>query len=411
MRKVLYISGSRADYGPARRVLQAIQDDPALSLSILVTGMHLDPVHGETWQEIAADRFTIAERVYGHVTGDSLAAMGASVGLYLYGMSQAIARIQPNIVLVLGDRGEQLAGAMAAAFQNIVVVHLCGGSISGSIDDSIRHAITKFAHYHLPAFEGHARRIIQMGEDPARVRVVGLPGGDIRPDVTFSHDDICVEFGLAPDRPYFLVIQHSVTHSQAEAGEQIIETLEAVASLDYPTLLANPNNDAGGRVILTKMQEYAERYTHLHILLPPRSRERFASIMAHAGVLIGNSSSGIVEAMSVGLPVVNVGDRQRGREHMACLLNVGYDRAEISQAIETALHDRDYQQRLTGFTSQRVGHNTAAEVVDCLRSLDLHIGTYLKAFFDLPVQGNIAMVKGKIAETGLDLTHHQEGAM
>ena len=128
MRKALYISGSRADYGPARRVLQAIQADPELALNVLVTGMHLDPVHGETWQEIAADGFTIVERVYGHVTGDSLIAMAASVGLYLYGMSQAIARIQPDIVLVLGDRGEQLAGAIAAAFQNIVLVHLCGGA-------------------------------------------------------------------------------------------------------------------------------------------------------------------------------------------------------------------------------------------------------------------------------------------
>jgi len=401
MRKVLYISGSRADYGPVRRVLQAIQADPDLDLSILVTGMHLDPAHGETWQEIDADGFTIAERVYGHVTGDSLAAMGASVGLYLYGMSQTIARIQPDIVLVLGDRGEQLAGAMAAAFQNIVVVHLCGGSISGSIDDSIRHAITKFAHYHLPAFEEHARRIIQMGEDPARVRVVGLPGGDIRPDVAFSREQICTELALPPTQLYLLVIQHSVTHSQAEAGKQITETLEAVAALDFPTLLANPNDDAGGRVILAKMKEYSERYAHLHILPPQCSRERFASIMAHAGVLIGNSSSGIVEAMSVSLPVVNIGNRQRGREHMACLLNVGYDRAEIRQVIETALSDA-YRQQLADFASQMMVRDTAAEVVDCLRSLDLHIGTHRKAFFDLPVQGNIPIVKERATETMMD---------
>ena len=337
MRQVLYISGSRADYGPARRVLQAIQADPKLALSILVTGMHLDPVHGETWHEIAADGFTIAECVHGRVTGDSLTAMAASVGLYLYGMSQAIARIRPDIVLVLGDRGEQLAGAMAGAFLNIVVVHLCGGSISGSIDDSVRHAITKFAHYHLPAFEEHARCISQMGEDPATVRVVGLPGGDIRPDVTISRDEICTELGLPPDRPYLLVIQHSVTHSQAEASQQIAETLEAVVALGYPTLLANPNDDAGGRAILAKMREYAERYAYLHILPPQCSRERFASIMAHAGALVGNSSAGIVEAMSVGLPVVNIGDRQRGREYLAYLLNIGYDRAQIRQAVETAL--------------------------------------------------------------------------
>ena len=381
MRHVLYISGSRADYGPSRRVLLAINQDQELKLSILVTGMHLDPAHGETWQEIARDGFTIAERVYGRVIGDTLEAMSASVGLYLFGMSQAISRIRPDIVMVLGDRGEQLAGAMAAAFQNIVVVHLCGGSLSGSIDDSIRHAITKFAHYHLPAFDEHAQRIIQMGEDPATVKVVGLPGGDLRPDVTFSREQICAEYGLPLDRPYMLVIQHSVTHSQADTGDQIIETLEAVAASGYPTLLANPNDDAGGRVILEKMNEYAEHHPHLRLLYPPRSREKIASIMAHAGVLIGNSSSAIVEAMSVGLPVVNIGGRQSGREHLSCWLNVGYARDQIRSAINTALHDQAYRRQLNDFTNQLTTLDTPTLVTNILRSIDLDLAQHPKRFY------------------------------
>ena len=171
-RKVLYVSGSRADYGPARRVLKAIDRAPDLTLRIVATGMHLDPVHGETWREIAADGFDIAERIDARVPGDTLAAMAASVGRCLCGMSQAMERLRPDVVLVLGDRGEMLAGAMAAAFLNIPVAHLCGGSLSGSIDDSIRHAITKFAHCHLVACEEFRRRVIQMGEDPEMVRVV-----------------------------------------------------------------------------------------------------------------------------------------------------------------------------------------------------------------------------------------------
>lgn len=384
MRRVLYISGSRADYGPARRVLKAIQASPELELDVLVTGMHLDPVHGETWQEIAADGLNIESQVDGHLPGDSLAAMGASVGQYLSGMSHAIAEIKPDVVLVLGDRGEQLAGAMAAAFQNIVVVHLCGGSVSGSIDDSIRHAITKFSHFHLPAFEEHARRIVQMGEDPATVRVVGLPGGDLRPDVTMSAEKVRADLGLPPDIPYLLVVQHSVTHSQNHVEKQITETLEAVAGLGYPALLANPNDDAGGRVILAKMEEYAGRYDHLHILEPQRSRQRFASIMAHAGAMVGNSSSGIVEAMSVGLPVVNVGDRQRGREHLACLLNTGYDRQQIRQAIETALQGKEYRRRLAAFSSQIKSRDTAAEVTRFLCELDTRAAARPKRFVDLP---------------------------
>lgn len=384
MRRVLYISGSRADYGPARSVLRAIRDASDLDLSILVTGMHLDPQHGETWREIVADGFEIADRVPGRLSGDSPAIMAASMGLYLHGMSLSMARLQPDIVLVLGDRSEQLAGAMAAAFQNIVVVHLCGGTLSGSIDDSIRHAITKFAHYHLPGFEEAAKRIIQMGEPPNTVHVIGLPGGDIRPDVKFSREDICAEYHLPFDQKYLLVIQHSVTHAQEEAKVQIKETLEALAGMKYPSLLANPNDDAGGRSILAMMQEYAARSQHLHILSPPRSREKFASIMAHAGALIGNSSSAVVEAMSVGLPVVNIGERQQGREHLACWKNTPHQRDEIKRSIDQALHDKSYHLKLSEI-SQTISKQHASQqeqVVRLLKSLNLACANHHKPFYE-----------------------------
>ncbi|HUT25699.1 MAG TPA: UDP-N-acetylglucosamine 2-epimerase [Sumerlaeia bacterium] len=394
-RKVLYVSGSRADYGPARRVLKAIDRAADLDLSLLVTGMHLDSVHGETWSEIEADGFRIAGRIEARASGDTLAAMAASVGRCLCGMSEAMGRLRPDIVVVLGDRGEMLAGAMAAAFLNIPVVHLCGGTLSGSIDDSIRHAVTKFAHCHLVACEEFARRVIQMGEEPETVRVVGLPGGDIRPDVAFSREEIAAEYSLPPDRPYLLVIQHAVTHSREAAAEQITETLEAVSDLGLPVLLANPNDDAGGRVILVKMREYAERYPNLRILEPPRDRERFASIMAHAGVLVGNSSCGTVEAMSVGLPVVNIGDRQRGREATSCMLNAGYDRGEIGKAIGEALHDAAYRQRLASFRSELIAHNTPGEVVKCLQTLDLSCAARPKTFCDLRGMGFEELGKGR----------------
>jgi UDP-N-acetylglucosamine 2-epimerase (non-hydrolysing)/GDP/UDP-N,N'-diacetylbacillosamine 2-epimerase (hydrolysing) len=383
VRHVLYISGTRADYGPARRVLQAIRATPKLELSVLVCGMHLDPLHGETWQEIARDGFSIAGRVYGRVAGDSLTSMAASVGLYLYNMSQIIAQRHPDIVLVLGDRGEQLAAAMAAAFQNIVVVHLCGGSLSGSIDDSIRHALTKFAHYHLPASEEHAQRIIQMGEDPARVKVVGLPGGDLRPEAIFTPEEICAVYKLPANKPYLLVIQHPVTQSAELAAAQITETLEAVATLPYPTLLANPNDDAGGRAILTVMQQYANRYPHIQILPPVLSRERFASLMLHAGVQVGNSSSGIVEAMSIRLAVVNIGERQRGREHLSCTINVPHEREQIRLAIESALHNPDYRQRLAEFQSPLIRPDTPEQVAEFLCALDPGVAKSPKPFLDL----------------------------
>ena len=381
MRSVLYISGTRADYGPLRSTLQAIQAADDLDLKVLVTGMHLDPLHGETWREIEQDGFTIADRVYGRLTGDSLGTMAASVGLMLFGMSHAMERLDPDIVLVLGDRGEMLAGAMAGAFSNRAVVHLCGGSVSGSIDDSIRHAITKFAHFHMPAYEEFAERIIQMGEDPDRVWLVGLPGGDIRSDVVFSREQICADLGLPLDDPYIMVIQHPVTHSTQDAEAHIVETLEAVKEAGLPTLLANPNDDAGGRAILQKMQEYARQHPLIRVLEPVRSRQRFSSVLAHAGCLVGNSSCGTVEAMSVELPVVNVGDRQRGREATSCMLNVDNERGAILWAIQECLGDGEYRQRLRSFSSNLIARDTPSAVVEHLRTLDPSAGQRPKPVF------------------------------
>jgi len=381
-RKIVYISGTRADYGPARRMLLAIANESDIELSILVTGMHLDPQHGETWQEIEADGFTITDKVLGRVTGDSLQAMSASIGLYLYSMSTAFAKTQPDIVMVLGDRGEMLAAAIAAAYQNIPVVHLCGGTISGSIDDSVRHAITKFAHFHLPAFQEGVQRIIQMGEDPAHVMLVGLPGADIKPDITFSRDQICQEYKIPHDQPYLLVIQHSVTNSQEQSSLQAVETMEALVELEYPVLLANPNDDAGGRAIFNVMKEYADRYQNLIILPPPASRQKFASVMAHAAVLVGNSSSGVVEAMSVGLPVVNIGHRQKGREHLSCWVNTDHERSAIKRAILTALTDKVYRNKLNRLISENVFDNeiTNQRVIMVLKNIDLNIAKNGKTF-------------------------------
>ncbi len=388
MRKILYISGTRADYGPARSILKAIDASPELELYILVTGMHLDPTHGNTWHEIENDGFNIIERVHKKAKGDSLNTMVASIGDYLVGISQTIERLNPNITLVLGDRGEMLAGAMAAAFQNITVVHLCGGSISGSIDDSIRHAITKFSHYHLPASDEQAKRIAQMGESPENIFIVGLPGGDIRPDIALSRETICANYSLPIDQPYLLIIQHSVTHSQDQVRKQIVEILEAVVSANYPTLLAYPNDDAGGRVILEELISYTKRYEHIQLLPTPRSRELFASIMAHAGALVGNSSSGTVEAMSVRLPVVNIGDRQRGRESQSYMINVDYDRDAILKAIEVALHDKDYRQGLAKYISPLISVDTPAKVVEVLCTLDINTANKPKPFINIAVDTN-----------------------
>jgi GDP/UDP-N,N'-diacetylbacillosamine 2-epimerase (hydrolysing) len=383
LRKILYISGTRADYGPARRLLLDLNNDPDFDLGILVMGMHLDPIHGETWREIEKDGLNIVDKIYGRLSGDSLASMAGSIGLYLFGISVAIEKHTPDIVLVLGDRGEQLAGAMAAAYQNKVVVHLCGGTLSGSIDDTIRHAITKFSHYHFPPFDSAKNRIIQLGENPQNIFQFGLPGGNLSRDVKFSKPEILKMLNFDKTQPYLLVIQHSVTHSQPDVENQIIETLEAFTGKQYNVLLANANDDAGGKIINIKMKEYSDKYSNFRILEPPQSRELFASIMAHAEVLVGNSSSGIVEAMSVKTPVVNIGDRQKGRENLGFLISSNYDRRQISQAIDKALGDEKFTAEFRLFISSNFENDTETLICNKLKSISLDIGNKGKIFFNL----------------------------
>ena len=215
--------------------------------------------------------------------------------------------------------------------------------------------------------------------------MVGLPGNDIRSDITFTRDEVCSQLNLPLDMPYILVLQHSVTHTYTEVSMQIEETLQAVCSLKNPILLANPNDDAGGRVILAKMKEYASRYRNIHILPPVSSRELFASIMFRSGVLVGNSSTGVVEAMSIGLPVVNIGDRQSGREHLARMINVDYDSTSIRDAIQKALHDTNYRSELEDFCKNMSWLDTPTEVIKCLLAVDLDVALSPKSFVDLPI--------------------------
>jgi GDP/UDP-N,N'-diacetylbacillosamine 2-epimerase (hydrolysing) len=220
-----------------------------------------------------------------------------------------------------------------------------------------------------------------MGENPETVHIAGLPGGDPRPDVLFSKEQICADYGLSPEESYLLVVQHPVTHSVDNVELQILETLEAVTQSGYEALLANPNDDAGGRLILQKMIEFASRNSRLHLLPPVASRERFVSILAYAGALVGNSSQGIVEAMCLGTPVINIGDRQRGREHLACMLSTDYNRDEICRAIDNAFHDSSYLRKLSSFKSPLIADTEKIVTTELLQA-DLRIARHPKLFHD-----------------------------
>ncbi len=357
MRRILAVTGTRAEYGILRPVFRAIQAHPALELGVLVTGMHLSPEFGLTVREIEEDGFPIAARVDMLLSGDTGGAMAKSLGVGLIGMAQALEALRPDMALVLGDRGEPLAAAIAAVHLNIPVAHLHGGEVTcgGMVDDAVRWAITSFAHLHLAATEASAERLLRQGEDPWRVRVVGAPGLDAALQTPLrSRRELADRYGMDPDRPWLLAVQHPVTAEAERAGEQMVETMEALAALGLPTVLVHPNADAGSGA----MVEVIRRYSEPHIRAFPSLRD-YLSLLKEAAALVGNSSSGIIEAPSLGTPAINIGARQAGRERGDNVIDVGHDRNAIVAAVRRALEDEEFR-RLVSRRRNPYGDGRAA---------------------------------------------------
>jgi UDP-N-acetylglucosamine 2-epimerase (non-hydrolysing)/GDP/UDP-N,N'-diacetylbacillosamine 2-epimerase (hydrolysing) len=345
MRKIIAVTGSRADYGILRSVLYAIRRHKSLKVSLIVTCMHLDEQFGYTLEEIKKDGFAIAGTVDILTQSDTLASMAQAVGRGIIGIAEILKKKKPDILLVNTDRFETLAAAIAGAFMNIPVAHMHGGEVSGSIDESIRHAITKFAHIHFPSTKENAKRIIRLGEDPKRVFVVGAAGlGFILSKKLLPPKAIFQKYKLDSKRPIFLVVQHPVTTEVGQSARQIRQTLEAITEIKEQTVIIYPNADAGGRAMIRTIKKYL-RYSFIKAYksLPHLD---YLSLMRVAKVMIGNSSSGIIEAPSFKLPVVNIGTRQDGRQRASNVIDVGYNKKEILVGIHKALYERKFLRRL-----------------------------------------------------------------
>lgn len=376
MRRIAYVSGTRADFGLLANTLCAAAADPRLQIEICVTGMHLLPQYGATVNEIEASGLPIMARVPVELDGGGGASMARALGHTLIGLTDVLATALPDAVLLLGDRGEMLAGALAALHMNIPIFHLHGGERSGTIDESVRHAISKIAHYHLVSTAGARERLIRMGELPERIFITGAPGLDGLLQVTASsRDQLCIAHNFDSARPVALLLFHPVVQEATAAGQQAAALLSAVAAEGLQALCLVPNADAGGAAIRTVLQDYAcdrdiRVITHLQ-------RDVFVSWMAAADIMLGNSSSGIIEAASLGLPVVNIGSRQAGRERSGntvdCPPEVNAIRSAIGKAM--ALRGRKFHNVYgDGAASQRI--------VDLLAtlSLDPHILDKMNAY-------------------------------
>ena len=335
-RHVVYVTGTRADYGLMRRTLQAVAAHPGLSLSLVVTGMHLDDTFGNTVREIEADGFPIVSRVP-IAPGDGGGAMARGIATMIAGFTDAFERARPDVVLLLGDRGEMLAGAIAAAHLNIAVAHIHGGERSGTIDEPVRHAISKLSHIHLAATAESRDRLVRMGEDPGRVVTVGAPGlVGLTDEPDGDRTALATGVGFDATRPIALMLYHPV-HSEAEnAADGVALVLDQLAAAGLQVLALMPNSDSGGAAIRARLEQAAagSNWLSLHTHL---ERPRFVAWMRAADVMVGNSSSGIIEAATFGTPVVNVGPRQQLRERNRNVVDVALDGPAVRGAIEEAL--------------------------------------------------------------------------
>ena len=340
-RRICYVSGTRADFGLMQSTLRAIQAHPALRLEIVATGMHLSAAHGNTVRDIEGSGLPIRATVPVDMEPATGATMARNIGRMLQAFSTLWEEQPPDIVLLLGDRGEMLAGALAAIHLNIPVAHIHGGERSGTVDEPVRHAITKLAHLHFTATSDARERVVRMGESPQRVWVTGAPGLDgLKELATRSRAELAREAGFDAARPMALFVFHPVLQEADAAGTQACAILDALAAQGVQVMALLPNADAGSEGIRTVLQQRgAGGSLRLATHLP---RAEFASWMAAADVMVGNSSAGIIEAATFGTPVVNIGLRQNQRERNANVTDCGVEAPAVDAAVRQALGHGKY---------------------------------------------------------------------
>jgi GDP/UDP-N,N'-diacetylbacillosamine 2-epimerase (hydrolysing) len=384
-RKICVVTGSRADYGLLRWVMEGIRQRPAIALQLVATGMHLSPTFGSTYREIEADGFTIDARVDMELESDSATGIAHSMGAGVSGMAKAFESLAPDIVVLLGDRFEMLSASVAATVSRIPMAHLHGGETTeGAFDEGIRHAITKLAHLHFVAAEEYRRRVIQLGEQPERVFLVGGLGIDsIRRLPLLDRKPLESELGVELGPKSLMVTFHPATLEKSSAARQMRELLAALDALEDTTLIFTMTNaDPEGRGLFDVVTEFVS--TH------PRARAftslgqlRYLSCIAQVDGVVGNSSSGLIEVPAFQKGTVNIGDRQRGRLKAASVIDCAPDRAAITGAIAT-LYSPAFQQSLASVKNPYGEGGASDRIVQILAEHPLD-GLLKKPFHDLPL--------------------------
>lgn len=381
-RTIAVFTGSRAEYGLLYWLLKELKGCRSARLQLIVSGMHLSKDFGDTWRQIEADGFSIDSKVEMLLSSDTPVGIAKSVGLGTIGLADSLQNLSPDILVILGDRFEALAAAQTAMLMGIPIAHLHGGEITeGAYDDTIRHAITKMASLHFVAAEPYRKRVIQMGEAPDSVFNVGALGLEhvLRtPRLTLS--ELAQDLSFPLRKPFFMVTYHPVTLLDEDPRQGMAELLEALDRFpEHQVILTYPNADNGGRAIIPMLGEYARNNPQRVLAIQSMGSKRYLSALAESAAVIGNSSSGIIEAPSFGVPTVNIGTRQQGRLAAESVLHCAPQAQSIATCISRALSAEHLS--LSAKKSNPYGQGrTARQIVQVLRRADL---TKPKTFFNL----------------------------
>lgn len=382
-RKICVITGARADYGLVRWVMQGIKDDPELKLQVIAAGMHLSPEFGRTYREIEKDGFQVDRKVEMLTSSDTAVGIAKSMGLGLIGFADALNDLKPDLIVVLGDRFEIFSAVAAALVARIPVAHLHGGETTeGAFDEALRHSITKMSHLHFVAAEEYRQRVIQLGEQPDRVFLVGGLGIDgIKRLKLLDRTELEHSLGFKLGQKNLLITFHPVTLEDSTADDQMTELLAALAGLDDTQLIFTmPNADTDGRSLIRMVEQFVAQHANARAY-SSLGQLRYLSCVSHVDGVVGNSSSGLAEVPSLRKGTINIGDRQRGRLQASSVINCRPNRAEITAAVKK-LYSMEFQSIVAGVTSPYGDGGASELVLRTIKNFALE-GLAKKAFYDL----------------------------
>ncbi|WP_417821478.1 UDP-N-acetylglucosamine 2-epimerase [Terasakiella sp.] len=385
-KKICVVTGTRAEYGLLSNLMSLLRNSPDFTLQLIVTGTHLSQKHGMTVNEIVADGYKIDEQVFLPFSGDTPLNTALMAAQALDGIAHAYSRLAPDLVILLGDRYEIASAAFAALYLQIPIAHIHGGERSeGVIDEAIRHSITKTANLHFTATELYRNRVLQLGEDPKRVFNVGaLAATSIQNTAFLSRHELETMLGIEMQAPLFAITYHPISLSYEDTKQEITALSEALKQFPQATfVITGTNADTGASVVREILEEFVQSIPRKQIVMCENlGHKNYLSLVSHADVVIGNSSSGIIEAPILKIPSINIGDRQRGRMRTPSILDCSGDITEILAAIQLALNHQ-FRQSIKNTPSPYGNGNTAQKIINILQQTDWSSNSLKKTFFDI----------------------------